>query len=169
LRRVDSVVSGALQFPSDTMSLLLDVVSGGAEPSRLGTRTTFDELQSTGSFRLIESASLRSAILGYYGNKDLAERRAAARVSGYNEIVDSYIPSPPVGGLVGQPTATARQEMLRTQGSSRAARIVTAPDFEGAITRQRNYVALVLAMLETLLVENLELMTAVETELRGLR
>ncbi len=170
LESVASVVSGAAQFPSDTMALLLDVLAGrGAQSVRLGTRATVDELLSTGSLRLIESGSLRSAIVGYYGNKDLAERRVEAMRSGYPDIVNGRLPRAPAGGLVGTGSDDDQQDLLRSYGLTRAARVMVATDFQEAITGQQNFLRLLVPMLKTVLIQNEELTAAVQAELGTLR
>ena len=78
------VLRGEVPVPVDTIAFLQQVVTSTGFFIQLGVRTTFDELLSTGSLRLIRSAELRFSLASYYESKRLAENRSAVRASGFH-------------------------------------------------------------------------------------
>ena len=159
LIEIGPVVRRQVALPSDTLAFLRQVVASTGDFMQLGVRTTFDELLSTGSLRLIESSSLRSTLASYYESKRLQENRSAMRASGYARVVGTYLPGDAfpseldVEGVI--PDST-----IRSAGVDRALAGIRSQEFVGAMTRHLNYLSVlrpalarVDAVLQSLLVE----------------
>jgi hypothetical protein len=166
LQSLHGVASGASPFPSDTAALLRRLSSGGLGASRLGTRAAFDELLSTGSLRLISSANLRSSIVGYYSDKDLAERTGSTAQTDYAAFINNFILQSPSG--IGSRTSRADETGLSAL-LGQAPGFMRTPGFDAAIVGQQNYLRRLRVALEILLEQDRELIGAIELELRRLR
>ena len=152
LTRVRMVAAAATPIAEDTAAILSDVRSGLSPLARLGRSTTFQELLSTGSLRLIESSPVRSAILRYYETKTLSESRISYRTSNYADIVRGYLPN-----------------TLGPESIERAARVFAADGFEESITRHEDRLRLEHGVLEVVLTEASSLLGLVDAELNQLR
>jgi len=89
---IGPVVRGEAPVPVDTIAFLREVVWSTGFFIQLGVRTTFDELLSTGSLRLIQSAELRSSLASYYEVKRLTENRSVVRLGEYPDLVGTLVP-----------------------------------------------------------------------------
>jgi len=131
---IGPVVRGAAPVPVDTIVFLQRVVTSSGFFIQLGVRTTFDELLSTGSLRLIQSSALRSSLASYYESKALLENRSAVRVSDYADVVRTLLPGQAYSSALGVP-----ESEIRTYGVRRALNGIESDAFIGLMNDQINY------------------------------
>jgi hypothetical protein len=82
LEEVGPVSRGEAAFPVDTLAFLRRVVSSRRTLAQTVASPTFDELISTGSLRLIESAELRASLLLYHEHMGIRTRPGVRGSSG---------------------------------------------------------------------------------------
>ena len=137
---IGPVVRGEVPFPVDTIAFLQQVVTSTGSFTQLGVRTTFEELLSTGSLRLIRSSTLRSSLASYYESKGLQENRSAMRASGYPDVVRTFLPGDAFGPERSALAVVPELE-IRVFGLQRAVNGVRSEVFIGAMNRHVNYLS----------------------------
>jgi len=147
LEEVGPVSRGEAAFPVDTLAFLRRVVSSRRTLAQTVASPTFDELISTGSLRLIESAELRASLLLYHEHMEAMESRSQERSSGYAALVRGHLPDDPQSG------ADLTEAELRAYGLVQASEAVQEPEFEQALNRHVAYVRFVLSELRLLQAE----------------
>ena len=168
LEAIWPVARGAAPVPLDTIGFLQEVARSHRTPFLTVGGRTFEESLATGSLRLLESAELRSALVGYYGSRNLAAARSQSRESGYSDLVRAYVPEA-VGSLPLRPIGDEEAEaLLRRFRVSEAAEAVSTPEFVRSIKQRFNYLYLMSPTLDDLLDELEELISQVSTELERL-
>jgi len=135
LAEVGPVARGTAPFPTDTIAFLRQVIASRRTIAIASAgKPTFEELISTGSLRLIRSASLRSKLIAYYSLATNIEARGHERDSGYATLVRSLLPDDPVNG------SNVDEAELREYGVRAAAQAVAAPAFVEALNRHTAYI-----------------------------
>jgi hypothetical protein len=164
------IAAGARPIPDDTASFLRDVSGSPSRPFIIGTGPTYEELLATGSLRLIESAEVRSAIVGYYQEKRVAQLRSESSTSGLNGLVEGVLPRRMGGGgslFLGSSPGGA--ELLGEVFSVDAAlEAIVSTEFARAMGQELNYVAVIASTVDTLLERALGLIQLIDQEVERL-
>jgi len=128
------VVRGHEPVPDDVESFLRNAALGGligASSVAWITRTTFEDLVSTGNLRLIRDPDLRREILIYYDDVDKGYISRLGRRTGYVDYIHSLMP------------AELREDMnfaaMETFDTDRAVAGLLSNEFEGLLNQEYNY------------------------------
>lgn len=134
LDEIAPIVRGQAPVPEDVESFLRNAALGGligASSVAWVTRTTFEDLVSTGNLRLIRDPELRREILIYYDNVDKGYVSRLGRRTGYAEFIHSLLP------------AELREDMdlasMETFGADRAVDGLLSSEFRALLSQEYNY------------------------------
>ena len=137
LQALDSIapiVRGQEPVPEDVGSFLRNVALGGlvgASSVAWVTRTTFEDLVSTGNLRLIRNSDLRREILLYYDDVDKGYASRIGRQTGYAAYVHSLLP------------AELRENMnlaaMEKFGTAHAVERFNSSEFQDLLNQEYNY------------------------------
>lgn len=134
LNAVAPIVRGTQPVPEDVESFLRNISLGGiggASSTHWVADTTFEDMKSTGSLRLIRNADLRTNIARYYDEFDALYVRSRDRKTGYAMFVHSLLP------------AELRDEMSLTSmkefGIDRALDGFRSVEFQNLMHQEYNY------------------------------
>jgi hypothetical protein len=162
LRDIAPFVRGA-PIVGDTLALLDRVSLGGRLGTRarltLARRTTFDELSVTGNLSLIRSATLRAALVDYYGGMDIQADRLLSRIGGYPMYVHAYYPA--------ELRDSKTEEAVRAFDVKRAVRGFRSEEFRSLLNQELNYMFLARPIFERAAAETNTTLHLVEAELPG--
>lgn len=96
LEAIGPVVRGFEPIPENVEEFLRNTslgAIGGISPTYRVTRSTFDDLVSTGNLRLISDADVRRGIVSYYASYDIQFTRVVERLTDYPAYVHGIIPA----------------------------------------------------------------------------
>ncbi len=96
LSQVLPIVRGQAPVPDDVLAFFRNVSRGGimsAAAQPWYADTTFQDLRSTGNFRIIRNPALRERIALYYGRLGATFANLATRHTGYVSFVHTVIPA----------------------------------------------------------------------------
>ena len=134
LAAIAPIVRGQEPVPENVESFLRNVALGGllgASSTHWVRDTTFEDLKSTGNFRLISNVDLRQKITRYYAGFDTLYGRSRDRRSGYAAYVHSVVP------------AELRDDMgiadMEEFGIDRAVTRFTSEEFQDLLNQEYNY------------------------------
>ena len=128
------IVRGQEPVPENVESFLRNVALGGllgASSTHWVRDTTFEDLKSTGNFRLIRNVDLRQKISRYYAAFDTLYGRSRDRQTGYAAYVHALVP------------AELRDDMgladMEEFGIERALTRFTSAEFQDLLNQEYNY------------------------------
>lgn len=134
LDEIAPIVRGHEPVPEDVESFLRNAALGGligASSVAWVTRTTFEDLVSTGNLRLIRDPDLRREILIYYDNVDKGYISRLGRRTGYVDYIHSLLP------------AELREDMsfetMETFDIDRAVHGLLSREFQALLNQEYNY------------------------------
>lgn len=134
LAAIAPIVRGQEPVPENVESFLKNVALGGllgASSTHWVRDTTFEDLKSTGNFRLIRNVDLRQKIARYYAAFDTLHGRSRDRRSGYAAYVHTFVP------------AELRDDMeladMEEFGIDRAVAHFTSAEFQDLLNQEYNY------------------------------
>ena len=104
---------------------------GGASPTNWTTDTTFADLKSTGSLRLIRNTDLRRKISRYYKEFEEFHTRARDRKTRYAKTVWSVLPGELRDGM--------NLATMEEFGIYRAIKLFTSTEFQNLLNQEYNY------------------------------
>ena len=133
IEAVGPVVRGFEPIPDDIESFLRNIgmaASGGIAPSLTVSRGAFEELLSTGKFRLITNAQIRTALVQYYITQRAENQRLTARLTGYPEFVLGIYP--------GELRDELDRQAMTSFNIDRALDAIMSDEFETLFNREHN-------------------------------
>lgn len=133
LEVIAPIVNGLEPVPGDIDSFFRDVIDGGiggTSSTRWFTRTTIEDLKSTGNLRLIRDVDLRRNIARYYHDFEMLHIRSRDRRTGYTAFVASVLPVELGGDVI--------FSSLKEFGADRAVERFLSIEFQNLLNQEYN-------------------------------
>ena len=134
LENVAPVSRGQAPFPEDLEEFFLEVaISGmsGISPAQWVTLNTWDDLNATGNFRLIQDPAIRDKLTNYHWQAANLLSRLTRRTTGYPIFVWTFLPGELRDGF--------NLEAVEEFGVDRALTIIRSEEFNALLNKEFNF------------------------------
>jgi len=163
LEAVAPIARGELPIPADTAAFIRDLSVSHIIPFLREGGPTYEELLATGSLRLIESSEVRSGLIAFYRLKAVARQRSDSNLSGFGDLVDSYLPAGIGRGDLFLGGSGRGPELLgEVFDVEEALLAVRTPEFRRALNRHLNYLGTMQTTYEGLFAAAVELIPMID-------